>query len=209
MTEEKIADYPIREVVGVFHDAQAMEKAADALAAAGLFENKINFLGAREAIETKLGGKYEPVEKMVDDPKVTGKAFVPRANREVATAAVFGLPIYVAAMAGSLAVLATGGAAAMALAAAAGGAGLGAGIGALLAYSFDEGHSEKLAQEIEAGGLLVWVEVNDDKEEEIAQRILREHGATHVYAHSIERSWTTKDIPFSDANPDPLLEPDS
>ncbi len=208
MSETFTIDYDSREVVAVFKNPEQLEKAAEALIEAGFAPSRISVMGAYEAVKEGLGGVYEPVEKMEDDPRVPQKAFVSKADRGFAEAAVIGAPMYLLGMMGALGVVATGGGAALAIAAALASGATGAGIGALLANAIEKSHAEKLAKDMEAGGLLLWVAVDDEQSEKNAIDILQARGGVNVHAHQITRKWGSKDIPLSDFNPDPFLEPD-
>jgi hypothetical protein len=63
---------------------------------------------------------------------------------------------------------------------------------------------EQLAQ----GGMVLWVSLRDDNAEKRALQILTKAGARDVHVHQIQREWTLKDIPLSEAQPDSLLEHD-
>ncbi|RME16794.1 MAG: hypothetical protein D6801_04780, partial [Alphaproteobacteria bacterium] len=148
---------------------------------------------------------YEPVTELEDDPRVPQKAFVGRADRAFAETAVIGAPMYLLGMAGALGVVATGGAAALAMAAALAGGAVGGGIGALLGKAMERAHAEKVARDLEAGGLLLWVAVADDADEKKAIETLKAAGGKHVHAHAIRRSWGAEDIRLSTFNPDIFL----
>ncbi len=209
MSQDVFSTYKVHEVVGVFHDADKAEAAVDTLVDKGFSPAAISFMGAAEAIAGKLGNVYEPVAEMEDDPRVPQKAFVSKSHLRMGEAAVIGAPLYLTAMAGSLAVLATGGSVALVLAAAAAGGTVGGGIGAVLARAMDKHHAEKLEKDIEAGGFLLWVHVADAGEQQKAIDVLTGAGAEGVHAHEIERTWGTEDVPLSDFNPDPFLEKDA
>ena len=51
----------IREVVAVFHNAEKLEAAADALIKAGYPERRLSVLGDKKAIAERLGHHFEPV----------------------------------------------------------------------------------------------------------------------------------------------------
>lgn len=208
MTDRKLSTYKVREVVAVFHDAGKMEAAAEELLSAGFSRTAISIMGAAEAVERKLGDVYETVPELEDDPGVPQKAYVGKPDRMVQDSVVIGVPLYIVAMAGSLAVVASGGSAAIALAAAAAGGALGAGIGAGLARVIEDHHASKIESEIEAGGLLLWVVVADDHGEQRAIELLTAAGGEDVHPHEIERVWGEKDTAPSHWNPDPFLGKD-
>jgi hypothetical protein len=208
MTDEVIGTYTTREVAGVFYDTDALENAVEELTQAGFKDGDFNIMAAYETIKDKLGDRLEPLEKLADDPKVPRKAFLPRSDIKLAKAAAIGLPMYILGLTGALATVASGGAAALAIAAAAAGGTLGAGIGAGLAKAIDQARADELADEMIAGGIVLWVNTPTDEKERLALDVLTRAGGKHVHAHEITRDWRTKDLPLADFNPDPFLEPD-
>lgn len=195
----------IREVVAVFNDAETLEAAVNDLDKAGFVQTNMSIMADAKAVAEKLGHRFEPVEEMEDDPKVPRRAFVDRSDRAVEESIAIGLPLYIGAMAGAVAVVASGGAAAMVALAATGGGALGGGLGALFARSIGKAEAERLAQNVENGGILLWVAVSDTEAERRAKEVLKAAGGTHVHAHEIAQTWEGPEIPFEHWNPDPFL----
>jgi hypothetical protein len=54
-------------------------------------------------------------------------------------------------------------------------------------------------------GIVLWVRVRTPEREEMAQKILSEHGACAIRVHEIEIDKTVEDIPLSRLRPDPWL----
>jgi hypothetical protein len=54
-------------------------------------------------------------------------------------------------------------------------------------------------------GIVLWVRVRAPEREEMAQKILSEHGARAIRVHEIEIDKTVEDIPLSRLRPDPWL----
>lgn len=204
MSERNDTPRMVREVVAVFHDAGTLETAVDDLDKAGFAQTSISIMADANAVAEKLGHRFEPVEDMEDDPGVPRRTFVGKADCGVEESAAIGLPLYVGAMAGA-AVVASGGAAAMALLAAVAGGAVGGGFGAVLARSIGQAEAARLEDNIQAGGILLWVAVSDATAEAQAIAVLKTAGGTHVHAHEIAQTWERPEIPFSHWNPDPFL----
>lgn len=195
----------VHEVVAVFHDADTLEAAADALENAGFLQTNISIMADPKTIASTLGHRFAPVAEMADDPNVPRRAFVGRADRTVEESAALGLPLYIGAMGGALAVAASGGAAAMALLGAAAGGAVGGGLGGMLARFIGQRAADRLEDSIRHGGILLWVAVGDAAAETRAIELLRAVGGTEVHAHEIAQTWDRAAIPFKDWNPDPFL----
>ncbi|PPB82349.1 hypothetical protein LV82_00278 [Albidovulum inexpectatum] len=208
MNESEFGKYRLREVAAVFDDLASLDAAVEKLTQEGFKDGDFNVMATDQTVRDKLSERLEPVEKLADDPRVPRRAYIPRPTRKLIESAVTGLPMFALGLGGALGVVATGGAAALALAVAAAGGAAGAGLGAYLAEALEERHARQLAEAMQSGGIVLWVDTPDKEAEETALRVLKESGARHVHAHEIERSWGPEDIPLSDFNPDPFLEPD-
>ncbi|MCU4652968.1 hypothetical protein N8I71_09005 [Roseibacterium sp. SDUM158016] len=196
----------MREVVAVFHDAEKLEAAANALLKAGVPERRLSLLGDKETVAKRLGHHFEPVELMEDDPRIPQSAFVFKEDRQAAEAVAIGLPMYVGAMGGALMLVASGGALAAVLLAAAAGGTVGAGLGAVIAEAIGKTHADRMEENLRNGGILLWVFVEDAAEEQEAIEILEREGGTDVHAHEIARTMGEEESPLKGWNPDPFLD---
>ena len=93
--------------------------------------------------------------------------------------------MYVGATAAAGAIVATGGTLAAGIAAAAVGGGAGGLIGTTLAGWVGDTHAKHLQEQLDRGGLLLWVRTTDDKREKRAVDILSKHSGHDVHVHSI------------------------
>ena len=66
----------LREAVGVFQDAEALEAAVDSLLSQGFDRAEISLLAGERAVEAKLGAHYRRVQDLEDDPGAPRQAFV-------------------------------------------------------------------------------------------------------------------------------------
>lgn len=205
MSQDQESNYTVREVVAVFHSADDLEAAIDKLASSGFARQNISVMASHDTIAQKLGHHFEQVKTIEDDARVPSAYFARKADVAGAQAAAIGLPLYIGSTAGALAVAATGGALALTAAAAAAGGLAGAGIGAIFAKAIGEHHAKTVQSNLEAGGILAWVRIDNEDEERTATQVLSESGGADIHTHEIERSWGEKDIPLHDWQPDPLL----
>jgi hypothetical protein len=184
------------EAVGVFHDVQSFQAAIDDLLLADFDIVELNVLAHEDAITQKLGRRYKSTAEFEDDPEAPRIGYVPDETIGNAEGAVIGAGIYVPAVIGSLAVVASGGSllGAFAVAAIAGGAGgiIGAALARLIGYE----HAKHLNQHLHHGGLLLWVRTRDTGREQNALEILRCHSAHNVHLHELpEHAGKESDIP--------------
>lgn len=184
------------EAVAVFHDVPSFQAAIDDLLLAGFDSADINVLAHADAILTKLGRAYTSTKDFMDDPDAPRIGYVPDETIGDAEGAVIGAGIYIPAIVGSLAVVASGGTLLGAIAAAAVAGGAGGLVGAALARFIGHEHAKHLDQHLQHGGLLLWVRARDPKHADKALDILRRHAADEVHLHDIpERAGKASDVP--------------
>ncbi len=184
------------EAVAVFHDVPSFQAAIDDLLLAGFDHGDINVLAHEDTVRSKLGREYRSTAEFEDDHEAPRIGFVPDETIGNAEGAVIGAGVYVPAIAGSLAVVASGGTLLGAFAAAAIAGGAGGLIGAALARRIGNEHAKHLDQHLNHGGLLLWVRTRDAERETTALEILRKHSAEDVHLHRLpERAGREEDVP--------------
>jgi hypothetical protein len=184
------------EAVAVFHDAESFQAAIDDLLSAGFDGADVNVLAHEDTITAKLGRPYTSTKEFMDDPEAPRIGYVPEETIGDAEGAVLGAGIYVPAIVGSLAVVASGGTLLGAIAAAAVAGGAGGLVGAALARFIGHEHAKHLDQHLQRGGLLMWVRARDPEHANTAVEILQRHAADDVHLHDIpERAGKPSDVP--------------
>ena len=168
----------IREAVAVFDDAETLENAVFELETHGFERAAISLLASEDAVEKKLGHRYRRVEEMEDAPEAPRATFFSRVSRMEAE---FGLAPALAFVAAVAFGLGTSPVSLPMLVA----AGSGFGIGAVLGRLFHQHHATRLREQLERGGLLLWVNVRSEAEERKATDILKAHSAHDVHVHEI------------------------
>lgn len=175
----------LREVVAVFHDAERLETAIDELQSSGFDRAEISLLASERTIEQKLGHRYERTSELMDSDDVPRSAFVSSAAIGDAKGGLIGGLAYVGATLAAGAVVVAGGALAATIAAALAAGGAGGLIGLVLANWVGGRHAAYLDEQMEHGGLLLWVRAWSPEEEERAASILGKHCAEKVHVHAI------------------------
>ncbi|MFO1036949.1 MAG: hypothetical protein U1E45_08900 [Geminicoccaceae bacterium] len=177
-----IDETKVREAVAVFDDVTSLEAAVKELRTAGFVEGSISLLAGHSAVEKKLGRMYKRVEDLEDDPKAPRTAYVSlekigaREDRVVSSLTV--LPTILAA--GT--VVASAGAVAAAIVGTAVGGAL---IGTVLAHFMDKRHADWLQEQLDRGGILLWVRTPTEDDERAAIKILTEYSTHDVHIHEI------------------------
>lgn len=175
----------IREAVGYFVTANELQEAIDELLSTGFDRADLSLLASDRAVEEKLGHKYRKVAELEDEAKVARSSYLSREALGDAEGALIGGPFYVAASAAAGIIVASGGTMAAAIIGAALAGGAGGLIGVILAKLIGEGHAHHLQEQLEHGGLLLWVRTWDAADERRATEILKKHSGRDVHVHSI------------------------
>jgi outer membrane lipoprotein SlyB len=173
------------EVVGIFDDPDSLQSAIDDLLSAGFDRAELSLLAGETAVEEKLGHAYRKVEEIEDDITIPREAYVSTESIGDAEGGLIGGLVYVGAVAAAGAVVATGGTLAAIVGAVAAAGGAGALAGSVLATLVGRHHAHYLQEQLDRGGLLLWVRTWDKAREARAKEILTRHSAHDVHAHSL------------------------
>jgi hypothetical protein len=175
----------VREAVGAFAAEAGFQTAVDELLSSGFDRADLSVLASNETVEAKLGHQYTKVSDIEENPDTPRAAYVAPESINEAQGALGSVLLYVGAVTATGVVIASGGAVAAAIAAAVVVGGTGGAIGAVLGKFIDTGHADTLQEQIDRGGILLWVRTRDADHETRATAILAQHGATGVHVHSI------------------------
>lgn len=193
----------VKEAVGVFRDAKALEAAVDELEVSGFDRAALSVLATDPKAKEQVERFYRTIRDIEDGKGAPYGSFVSSDSRTEGEAAVVGLPIYIGGCAGAAAVAATGGALSLAIAAAIVGGAAGAGLGAIFAAAVARHHALDVQAQIDKGGLVLWVRVPDADAEKRVIAVLNKMGAGDVHVHTIKHDWGP--LPSSLPQADPLL----
>jgi hypothetical protein len=178
----------VREAVGVFANPETLQAAIDELMSAGFDRAELSLLAGEQAVEQKLGHHYKKASELEDDPSVPRAAYVSTESIGDAEGALAGGLMYVGATAAAGAIVATGGTLAAAITAAAVGGGAGGIIGSILAKMVGDHHAHHLQEQLDHGGLLLWVRTWDSQKEKRAVDILARNSGKDVHVHVLPTS---------------------
>jgi len=175
----------IREAVAAFTSAGDMESAIDELLSSGFARAEISLLAASETVRQKLGHTFASTRELEDDPDVPTTAYIARESVGDAEGAVIGGLMYVGAFLAMGPIVGSGGTIGVAILAAALGGGGGAAIGSIFATLIGKKHAGGLEEQLENGGILLWVRTRDADHEERAREILARHSGQDVHVHGV------------------------
>jgi len=184
MTEK--TEIGIREAIGVFKTEAALQAAIDELMSSGFDRAELSLLASEHVVEEQLGHRYEKVADYEDNAEIPRTCYVSPESVGAAQSGLIGGLMYVGAVAAAGAILVSGGPLAAALAASALAGGGGALIGSLLARRVGDVHAEHLQEQLERGGLLLWVRTWNDDDERRAVDILKRNSGADVHIHALK-----------------------
>jgi hypothetical protein len=175
----------IREAVGVFDTTEQLQGAIDELMSSGFDRAEISLLASERTVEEKLGHKFRKASELEDDPNVPRAAYISTESTGDAEGAIIGALMYVGAgvLMGPVAV--AGGTLATIAGAAALGGGFGGLIGSGLARLIGEKHARRIDEQLQHGGLLLWVRTWNAEREKRAIEILSRHSGHDLHVHGL------------------------
>jgi hypothetical protein len=173
----------VREAVGVFDTADSLQDAIDELQTSGFDRADLSLMTSEHVVEDKLGHRYKKVSELEDDANVPRTFYVERESIGEAQGALVGGLFYVGAIGAAGLILASGGSMAAAILAASAAGGAGGVIGAVLGKLIGDRHAQTLQEQLDRGGLLLWVRTWDEEHEKRAVDILRRHTGRDVHVH--------------------------
>lgn len=182
-SEQEVAT--IREAIGVFSRSDDLQDAIDELLSSGFNRADLSLLAGEQAVEEKLGHWYEKVGGLADDPTIPRTAYVSTQAIGDAQGGLIGGLMLVGAMAAAGAVVASGGTLAATIAATAAVGGAGGLVGSILAKWIGDHHAHYLQEQLDRGGLLLWVRTWNAEDERLAVEILRKHSGGDVHVHAL------------------------
>jgi hypothetical protein len=177
--------YTVREAVGVFNHPEDLQSAIDELLSSGFDRAELSLLASEHVVEQKLGHRYEKVSLLADDPTIPRAAYVSSEAIGGAEGGLIGGLMYVGAAATAGAIVASGGTLATAIAATALAGGAGGLIGSILAKWVGDHHAGYLQEQMNHGGLLLWVRTWAAEDEKRGVGILKKHSANGAHVHTL------------------------
>lgn len=173
----------VPEAVGVFDSVDDLQKAFYDLRAVGFSRYDISLLGAEDALKEKLGKSYWTASDLEDDPHAPRAAFVSEEAMGEFEGAIAGGFFFLGSYIAMAALLTPASTLAASIAAIAIGGAPSAVIGGLLARRAEKHHRDYYAQQIDHGGILLWVRVGDAEKQRLAVEILKGHSGRDVHVH--------------------------
>ncbi|WP_339872565.1 hypothetical protein [uncultured Brevundimonas sp.] len=173
----------VREAVGVFASADTLQAAIDDLLTSGFDRAELSLLAGEDTVVAKLGHHYRKVAELEDDPTAARVCYVSPESIGGAEGALIGGLLYAGAVAATGAILVSGGSLAAAVIGAAAAGGAGGLAGTVLARLVGDHQAGRLQEQLDHGGLLLWVRTWNAADEARAVGILKRHSGRDVHLH--------------------------
>ena len=183
-TEHRTTFVDIPEAVGVFDTPEDLRSAFYDLRMVGFSRYDISLLARQEVLEEKLGKSYWRATDLEDDPEAPRAAFVSEEAIGELEGAIGGGFFFLGSYIAMAAMLTPASTLAASIAAIAIGGSPAAVIGTLLARRVGKRHKDYYANQIDHGGILLWVRVRDKEREEMAVKIMKGHSGRDVHVHA-------------------------
>jgi len=175
----------IREAVGIFHRNDNLQDAIDELLSSGFHRSELGLLASETAVREKLGAQFKTISALADDPAVPRAAYVSPAAIGDAQGGLIGALVYIGAVAAAGAIVASGGGLASIITAGVLAGGTGGLLGSALATWLGEHHANYLQDQLDHGGLLLWVRTRRTTDEQRAVEIMKRHSGGEVHIHAL------------------------
>jgi len=175
----------LREAAGIFDDPADFDRAIEELLSSGFDRAEISVLASQAAVEAKLGHRYERTADVLDEQGVPRISLIPKADVGNAKGLLIGGLVYIGALAAAGPIIVAGGSVAAAVGAALAAGGTGGVVGGFLGKLIGDTHGKLIEEQLEKGGLVLWVSLRDEAHERRAIDILRKHHASEIEAHTL------------------------
>lgn len=199
-TTDDTNEYAEREAVAVFDSEAALDAAVDGLMQIGLRQEDMSVVASAAKLTPK-----ESASRIEDADDTQRGDYIDKDARTEGAVAMTGGPALIAGLGAALFAGVAGAALIPAIAVTVAGTAAAGTVGLLFARAFGRKHAAYVAEQIENGGLLLWVHAPDDQNDAKIAAVLTKAGGRDVHFHVVNRSWGIADVPFHDAEPDPLL----
>jgi len=179
------AHHAIREVIASFASREALENAVEDLQSNGFDRSQLSLLASRETVEEQLHHPLNDVREVEDDPATPRSQPLDRPDVGNVMGVAVGPPTVFAAMATVGVVALSGGALAGIVAGALAAGGGVAALGGYLAKRYNDRIAADFQQQVERGGILLWVSLRSPEQEDEARQILARHARGEVRVHDV------------------------
>ncbi len=180
------SDIPVREAVGIFDDIGAIHDCIDDLQSNGFDRSDITMLSRPQVVGTNSTLPINDTPQTEDSPTALRGPIVEPESIGDAQGALLGAPIYILTLCGA-GISAAFGFSTVILLTVSGIAGIiGAAIGVGFVYMLRNRQDGYYKQQLEHGGIPLWIHTRDEEHEKRAIETLTQNRAHDVHIHDLE-----------------------
>ncbi|MEO1089902.1 MAG: hypothetical protein AAFX81_04670 [Pseudomonadota bacterium] len=179
----------VQEAVAVFEDVQGLDDAITGLLAAGFTNADLSLLADRRTVESKLGHTYQRVDELADDPAAPRIAYHQLQDPAASEGRLIGSLTWAPPLLAAGAVVASTG---LVTGLVVGAAVAGTLAASVLGHVLDRRVADRLQEQIDAGGILLWVRLRDEDAATVALPVLTRHAVHDVHVHEIRADTDVK-----------------
>ena len=172
-----------REAVAVFENEYELLNVIEELESAGFDHSDISVLPSIKEVERQIGHQLTSIEDAEDDPDVPRTSPIDMASFGAAQGALIGIPLYIGAISAIVDYTRSGADTGAVVVAGLVGGVIGGAIGLVLASLVRRQHARRIKDQIDHGGLLLWVRTRGRKHEDRATSVITDHIVRHFHMH--------------------------
>ncbi|MCW2239692.1 hypothetical protein [Azospirillum canadense] len=174
-----------REVVAVFDDPDCLDGAISELQQHGFGRADLSTVCNARMLEAELGHVCTDVREIEDNPSAPRSVFVSKASIGDAEGALVGVAVYIGAIAAAGMTAAAGASMMAVVVAVAIGTAITGGAGYALMKRLDRRYNASIQEQLERGGLILWVHLHSEEQERDALKILSSCSAKRLHVHEV------------------------
>lgn len=173
----------IKEVVGIFNDNTKLQSAIFDLSSSGFGRHKFSIIASPDSVKDQFDIENINISLIEDNKNTPRVTNIAPEDVGIAEGAIIGASM----LAGAATALITVGSVAISaiIPAAIVGTSAGGAVGTILAKKLGEKYDASIEEKIDAGGIILWVNIENDDELEKTITIFSKYDATDIHSHEI------------------------
>ncbi len=179
------SDQSVREAVGIFHDIGAIHDCIDDLQSNGFDRSDITMLSRQQVVGSQSTLPINDTLQTEDSPAALRGPVIEPESMGDAQGALLGIPIYILTLTGAGISAAFGLATILLLTITALAGIVGAAIGAIFVYMLRKRQVRYYRQQLDHGGIPLWIHTKDEEHERRALKTLTQNRAHDVHLHDL------------------------
>ena len=175
------------EIVGIFNSRKDLEKAIDELYKEGIDYSDLSVLAKEDKLKENSVSNLTS-EQLAQDHNTPKAPYIANENIGVAQGGIIGGLMYVGTLAAASVIIAAGGGIAATLTTAALAGGASTYLGVALSKILGENHAKYHEEQLNNGGLILWVNMKQYQKEQQIKDIMSRNSAHHIESHNVVES---------------------